>query len=57
MVCDVRTKKVLKAMREAEKELVLLPWKAYWHGDDDTLTWNTREDDKPIDLPVHVPQI
>ena len=37
------TKKVLKAMRAAEDERVLLAWKAYCRGDDGTQTWSARE--------------
>ena len=35
--------KVLKAMRAAEDERVLLDWKAYCHDDDGTQTWSARE--------------
>ena len=48
------TKKVLKAMRAAEDERVLLAWKAYCRGDDGTHTWSAREQDKPIAAPPHV---
>ncbi len=48
------TKKVLKAMRTAEDERVLLAWKAYCRGDDGTQTWSAREQDKPIAAPLHV---
>ena len=48
------TKKVLKAMRAAEDERVVLAWKAYCRGDDGTRTWSAREQEKPIAALPHV---
>jgi hypothetical protein len=48
------TRKVLKGMRAAEDERVVLAWKAYCRGDDGTRTWSAREQEKPIAALPHV---